>query len=115
MNNRAASIAVVIALVVGMLATLAIRPPGNQPSIKQNGSGQGGPQLRWRVPVAFSTNLKALGDNVVFVAETLSIETNGAIELAIYEPGELVPAFNIVDAVREGKVQAGYTWVGYDQ
>jgi len=114
-SNRAASIAVVIALVVGMLATLAIRPPGNQPSIKQNGSGQGVPQLRWRVPVAFSTNLKALGDNVVFVAETLSIETNGAIELAIYEPGELVPAFNIVDAVREGKVQAGYTWVGYDQ
>ena len=105
MSNRAASIAVVIALVVGMLATLAIRPPGNQPSIKQNGSGQGVPQLRWRVPVAFSTNLKALGDNVVFVAETLSIETNGAIELAIYDPGELVPAFNIVDSVREGKVQ----------
>ena len=115
MSNRAASIAVLTALVVGMLATLAIRPPGKQTSVEQTRTDQGVPQLRWRVPVAFSTNLKALGDNVVFVAETLSIATNGAIELAIYEPGELVPAFNIVDAVREGKVQAGYTWVGYDQ
>ena len=115
MSNRAASIAVLTALIVGMLATLAIRPPGKEVRGEQTVSGQGLPQLRWRVPVAFSTNLKALGDNVVFVAETLSIATSGAIELAIYEPGELVPAFNIVDAVREGKVQAGYTWMGYDQ
>lgn len=115
MSNRAASIAVLTALVVGMLATLAIRPPGKQTSVEQTRTDQGVPQLRWRVPVAFSTNLKALGDNVVFVAETLSIATNGAIELSIYEPGELVPAFNIVDAVRENKVQAGYTWIGYDQ
>ena len=115
MSNRAASIAVLTALIVGMLATLAIRPPGKELRAEQPISSQGLPQLRWRVPVAFSTNLKALGDNVVFVAETLSIATSGAIELAIYEPGELVPAFNIVDAVREGKVQAGYTWMGYDQ
>jgi TRAP-type mannitol/chloroaromatic compound transport system substrate-binding protein len=27
----------------------------------------------------------------------------------------LVPAFSIVDAVREKKVPAGYTWLGYDQ
>jgi hypothetical protein len=37
------------------------------------------------------------------------------VELVPYEPGELVPAFSIVDAVREGKVPAGYTWLGYDQ
>ena len=115
MSNRAASIAVLTALIVGMLATLAIRPPGKELRAEQPISSQGLPQLRWRVPVAFSTNLKALGDNVVFVAETLSIATSGAIELTIFEPGELVPAFNIVDAVREGKVQAGYTWMGYDQ
>ncbi|GIT39517.1 MAG: hypothetical protein Ct9H300mP8_07130 [Gammaproteobacteria bacterium] len=115
MSNRAASIAVLTALIVGMLATLAIRPPGKEFRNERTVSGQSVPQLQWRVPVAFSTNLKALGDNVVFVAETLSITTSGAIKLAIYEPGELVPAFNIVDAVREGKVQAGYTWMGYDQ
>ena len=32
-----------------------------------------------------------------------------------YEPGELVPPFEIMDAVSSGKYPAGYTWIGYDQ
>ena len=72
-------------------------------------------QLRWRVPVAFSTKLKALGDNVLFVSDTVRNTSNGTMILKPYEPGEIVPPFNIVDAVREGKVPAGYTWIGYDQ
>jgi len=34
---------------------------------------------------------------------------------SLFEPGEIVPAFSITDAVRDGKVAAGYTWLGYDQ
>ena len=33
----------------------------------------------------------------------------------MFEPGELVPAFGVLQAVSEGNVQAGYTWAGYDQ
>ena len=41
--------------------------------------------------------------------------SGGAVDLHVFEPGEIVPAFSISDAVRDGKVEAGYTWLGYDQ
>ena len=115
MTNRMALIAVIVAFLVGMLATLAIRPPGAQTANVANTEERAVATLRWRVPVAFATTLEVLGDNVRWVTDAIDRASNGAMILDPYEPGEIVPAFNIVDAVREGKVQAGYTWLGYDQ
>lgn len=116
LTNKTALIAVIAAFLVGMLATLAIRPPGAQTAAVATASeGRSAATLRWRVPVAFATTLEVLGDNVRWVTDAVDRASNGAMILDPYEPGEIVPAFNIVDAVREGKVQAGYTWLGYDQ
>lgn len=116
LTNKTALIAVIAAFLVGMLATLAIRPPGAQTSAVATASKErSAATLRWRVPVAFATTLEVLGDNVRWVTDAVDRASNGAMILDPYEPGEIVPAFNIVDAVREGKVQAGYTWLGYDQ
>jgi len=99
-----------------MLATLAIRPPGEAATAAGGQStGEVAAEVRWRVPVAFATTLEVLGDNVLWVADAVRRASNGAVILEPFEPGELVPPLNIVDAVREGKVQAGYTWLGYDQ
>ena len=67
------------------------------------------------MPSAFGTNLPALGDNPAEVVQQLRLVTNDRLRIELFEPGELVPPFSIVDAVRDGKVQAGYTWLGYDQ
>ncbi|WP_428263728.1 TRAP transporter substrate-binding protein [Haliangium sp.] len=72
-------------------------------------------QVRWRVPVAFGTNLPALGDNILYVSEALSKASGGAVTLEVFEPGKLVPPFSITDGVKDNKIQAGYTWLGYDQ
>lgn len=114
-TNKTALIAVVAAFLVGMLATLAVRPPGAQTAVIAGDEERSAATLRWRVPVAFATTLEVLGDNVRWVTDAVDRASNGAMILDPYEPGEIVPAFNIVDAVREGKVQAGYTWLGYDQ
>ena len=114
-TNKTALIAVVAAFFVGMLATLAIRPPGAQTATVANTEERSAATLRWRVPVAFATTLEVLGDNVRWVTDAIDRASNGAMILDPFEPGEIVPAFNIVDAVREAKVQAGYTWLGYDQ
>ena len=114
-TNKTALIAVVAAFLVGMLATLAIRPPGAQTAAVADNEERSVATLRWRVPVAFATTLEVLGDNVRWVTDAIDRASNGAMILDPYEPGEIVPAFNIVDAVREAKVQAGYTWLGYDQ
>ena len=122
MSNKAALFAVCIAFAAGLLLSLSIRPHNQTPtqtSASAN-NGAGSPQvskaeLNWRIPVAFNSNLPGLGDNILYVAEALSAATGGRLDFEVYEPGEIVPAFSIVDAVRDNKVEAGYTWLGYDQ
>ncbi len=119
MSNRAALFAICVAFVTGLLASLALRPTGRStvetaitpPSAMQVSDAR----LRWRIPVAFNTNLPGLGDNILYVAKALRDATGGRLDFDVYEPGEIVPAFSIVDAVRDNKVEAGYTWLGYDQ
>jgi TRAP-type mannitol/chloroaromatic compound transport system substrate-binding protein len=112
MSSRAALTAVLTAFFVGLLASLALRPAPNRIDPDSVGPAR---EVRWRVPVAFGTNLPALGDNALFVGERIEAISGGLFRVEIFEPGELVPAFSIVDAVREKKVPAGYTWLGYDQ
>jgi len=113
LSNREVLVAVVVALVVGALASLALRPA--RPIVAADGATAAGRKVKWRVPVAFGTNLPALGDNILYVSTQVKAASDGALQLDVYEPGELVPAFAITDAVRDAKVEAGYTWVGYDQ
>jgi len=72
-------------------------------------------RVRWGVPIAFSANYKALGDALPWVAERLDKETGGKIKFEVFEPGKVVPGNEIFDAVSTGKVDAGYTWMGYEQ
>jgi len=122
MTNRAALFAVCVAFATGLLASLALRPAGQAASVStDNQNANNKPlqvstnRLRWRIPVAFNTNLPGLGDNILYVATALREASGGRLDFDIYEPGEIVPAFSIVDAVRDNKVEAGYTWLGYDQ
>lgn len=72
-------------------------------------------KIRWKVPVAFSSDLPGLGDTITYVSKQLEDMSGGDIQLKVFEPGKLVPAFQIMDAVKDKKTEAGYTWVGYDQ
>ena len=99
---RAAAFAVVVALLLGFIGSLALRPPGAGPAVlASSGGGTTGPAVNWRLPTAFGTNLPALGDNPLYVADALARSSSGRIVLDVYEPAEIVPAFEITDAVRQ--------------
>jgi len=98
---------------VGAVGSLALRPSTRDASDTASGDAMAG--VRWRMPVAFSTNLPALGDNALDLQHALEAATDERVVLEVFEPGTLVPPFQIVDAVRADKVPAGYTWLGYDQ
>jgi TRAP-type mannitol/chloroaromatic compound transport system substrate-binding protein len=66
-----------------------------------------------KVPGAFSANLPTLGEVVPMFKEYLESTSGGTIQVKIYEPGKLVPVYEILDAVSTGKVNAGYTASGY--
>ncbi|WP_407333390.1 TRAP transporter substrate-binding protein [Enterovibrio sp. 27052020O] len=72
-------------------------------------------KIRWKVQAVFGTHLPALGDPITLVAEQIDKATNGDIKFKIYEPGKLVPPFGITEAVKNNQIDAGYTWLGYDQ
>jgi TRAP-type mannitol/chloroaromatic compound transport system substrate-binding protein len=74
-----------------------------------------GDRVRWSVPISFGTNLTALGDTLPWVADTLAKTSDGKIKFEIFEPGKLVPGIEVFDAVASGKVDAGYSWMGYEQ
>jgi len=71
--------------------------------------------VRWRMPMAYNSNLPGLGTTAVWVAEKLEAASGGTIRVRTSEPGKLVPTFEILDAVSDGKLPVGYTWIGYDQ
>ncbi|MFL2935591.1 MAG: TRAP transporter substrate-binding protein [Myxococcota bacterium] len=112
MSNRASLVAVLTAFCVGLLMSLALRPATQE----TGGAGlDPSSRVRWRMPVAFSTNLPVLGENSTWLSEAVQAISEGQIRLEIFEPGELVSPLEIVDTVRNHKVPAGYTWLGYDQ
>jgi TRAP-type mannitol/chloroaromatic compound transport system substrate-binding protein len=71
-------------------------------------------RIRWAVPMAFGSNLTALGDTMPWVAQTLDRVSGGDIKLQVFEPGKLIPALAVFDNVSAGKTEAGYTWMGYE-
>lgn len=117
LSPRAALMAVITALVAGIVVSLAIRPPGRAPAPAAGTLSDALPTqvIRWKMPSAFGTNLPVIGESILYFADSLSKASGGAIRLEPFEPGELVPALAVTDAVKEGKVEAGMTWLGYDQ
>ena len=66
-----------------------------------------------KTPVAFNTALPGLGSPIPRVAEQLELMSGGSLRMRVYEPGELVPPFEILEAVSTGKINSGYTTAGY--
>lgn len=70
-------------------------------------------KLLLKTPIAFSTALPGLGSPIPRVAEQIKVMSGGSIKMKVYEPGKLVPPFEILEAVSSGKINSGYTTAGY--
>ncbi len=115
MSNRAALFAVVVAFLVGLIGALSLRSGEGLAKTEELNSLIQRERLEWRMASAWGTNLPILGEASVELVDNLRTATAGAIDINVYEPGELVPALAISESVGTGKIQAGFTWMGYDQ
>ena len=66
-----------------------------------------------KTPTAFKTDLPVTGTSAVHFGDTIKAVSGGTIKFKYFEPGELIPAFEIHKAVSDGQVQAGYTCSAY--
>lgn len=73
-------------------------------------------KYRWRLAHSFGPTAPVNSTRLKALSEELHLMTKGAMSLKIFAGGELVPAFGVWDAVKEGSIQmmfsASYYWAG---
>lgn len=78
-------------------------------------SVQAGERLRWRLASSFPRNLDVLFGSVERMAVQVRKMTGGRFDISIHEPGELAPAFGVLEAVQGGSVEMAFTAPAYFQ
>lgn len=72
--------------------------------------------IRWKMVTTWPPNFPALGTGANYLAEQITRMSGGRLEVKVYGAGELVPAFEVFDAVSAGTAQMGhgsaYYWKG---
>lgn len=72
--------------------------------------------FRWKMVMAWPKNFPALGTSAEVFANHVNVMSNGRLQIKVYGAGELVPAFEVFDAVSQGTAQMGhsspYYWKG---
>lgn len=64
------------------------------------------------VASAFSTQT-FFGKSAQNVSNDLEVMSNGTVSMRVYDPGELIPAFDILSSVSSGAVPAGWSTIAY--
>ena len=94
-------------LVVAAASTLA------KPAIAQSA-----PSIRWRLTSSFPKSLDTIYGGGEFFADRVAKLTDGKFNIRVFAAGDIVPAFQALDAVQQGTVEithtATYYYVGKD-
>jgi TRAP-type mannitol/chloroaromatic compound transport system substrate-binding protein len=77
---------------------------------------EGGATIRWKMVTAWPANFPGLGSGAAELAAMISRVSGGRINVHVYAGGELVPPFEVFDAVSRGTAEMGhsasYYWKG---
>ncbi len=69
----------------------------------------GDPKVKWRWTSSYPRNLTSSYDACITFMERIRTLTDGGFDVQLFGPGELVPPLDVLDAVQNGTVEAGYT------
>jgi len=79
---------------------------------------QSAPTLRWRLTTTFPKTLDTLYGACELFAKTVGDMSDQKFQISIYGPGEVVPPFQVLDAVANNTVEIGnsadYYYIGKD-
>ena len=77
--------------------------------ITRGPSSNTGQRVRWELASSFPRALDTLFGGAVVLAERVKEMTGGRFEINVTQGGELVPAFQVMDATQQGAIQAAQT------
>jgi TRAP-type mannitol/chloroaromatic compound transport system substrate-binding protein len=70
-------------------------------------------QFKWKMVTAWPKNFPGLGTNANLLAKMITEMSGGRIEIKVYGAKELVPAFEVFDAVSKGTAEMGHSGAYY--
>ncbi len=70
-------------------------------------------QIKWRLTSSYPQSLDTLYGAAKTIARVVSELTDGKFELQPFAAGEIVPGLQVLDAVSNGTVECGHTYMGY--
>ncbi len=71
--------------------------------------------VRWKMGATFPSKLVQLGSLGKTLEANIKALSGGTLQLKYFEPGALVPALELFDAIKSGSVDAGWSTPGYWQ
>ena len=112
---------VVLALVFGLVAggligKVALAPQTPAPMAEAPapaaGGGLGAP-INWKLASSLVSTTPIVGPAIEAFIDNLEVTSGGNMTLKFFEPGALVPALEVFDAVSSGSVDVGYATPGF--
>lgn len=80
------------------------------------GPGASTQRFQWKMVTSWPTNFPGLGTGAARLAEMITAVSGGRLTVRVFGAGELVPAFEVFDAVSRGTAEMGhsasYYWKG---
>jgi TRAP-type mannitol/chloroaromatic compound transport system substrate-binding protein len=112
-------ILLLVAALVAVVALWATDKAGSGPAGGVSGTAASGPseaQFHWKIITTWPKNFPGLGTAAENFSRMVDEMSNGRLTARVYGAGELVPAFEVFDAVSQGVADAGhgaaYYWKG---
>lgn len=113
----------IVALVVGLAGGRYLLAPQTDMSVQSVAPPADGGEtvpaapadepVQWKMASALASTLPVAGTGCVSLTEELAMVSDGDIQLRFFEPGALVPALEVFDAVSTGAVDAGCSTPGF--
>ncbi len=70
---------------------------------------QSQPEIQWRLASSFPKSLDTIYGGAEVFANRVLEATDGKFQIRVFAGGELVPAFSVLDAVKDGTVECAHT------
>jgi len=74
---------------------------------------QAGAKIKWKMVTAWPKNFPGLGAGANLLAKMINEMSGGRMKVKVYGANELVPAFEVFDAVSKGTAQMGHSGAYY--
>ena len=106
----------IIGLVVGVVIGAQFVGGGESgvpETVEEGAASTSAAPVRWKMASAFGSQWPIQGELGLRLVERLDVISEGNIKIQFFEPGALVPALEIFDAVSSGAIDAGFTTAGY--